>query len=631
MNAIIPTLFCLAPLATAQELSSTPGAPDWSTSWIDYDADGLLDALLIDAAGPAKLRRNAGDGTFVDVTRESGLGELEGVTQAHWEDFDADGNPDLLMVSPSKGTRLFRSTGMGGFEQVGAESGLDFAARIRDARWFDFDRDGALDLSVRTQRAERLFRNEGRGQFQEVSVGLAPSPATIEMDRATSARTQEQEAAAFSSNTTQSSATISGGTLSGSQGTSVRGTTSSPVAASLTCSAGVDDFSNPGSCIPGSTSPMLGMLYPLSNDWFIDSLGSVGLGTTSPTSRLDVDGMIRSRSGGLMFPDGTVQTTATLVGPQGPAGPVGPQGPAGFDANWLINGSDSYVPSGRVGVGVMDPDEKLHVFGGNAKLDRGNSNSGTTRTISVGGARTGNTSAFATITFRNYDNDDGQAEYTGAQVQAFNGNEADGGELRLRTNDGSGLAEAMRITADGDVGVGGVNPQSKLDVDGTIRSRSGGFEFPDGSVQAKAVFEGTQYTSVGVGSFIAENSSRVIRNDLIDGVWVDETNQTSMIAPFHVPDGAKITGYTVHVHDVVASNFRIQLIRKRHGQTNGILYGGLFDATGNSGYFSATNTLNHTVNQAEGSYFFYVFPINGNWPGSKDLAIQNIVVEWTME
>jgi hypothetical protein len=48
--------------------------------------------------------------------------------------------------------------------------------------------------------------------------------------------------------------------------------------------------------------------------------GKVGIGTDNPSQKLSVAGIIESTSGGIKFPDGTVQTTKTLVGPAGPAG-----------------------------------------------------------------------------------------------------------------------------------------------------------------------------------------------------------------------------------------------------------------------------------------------------------------------
>jgi hypothetical protein len=57
--------------------------------------------------------------------------------------------------------------------------------------------------------------------------------------------------------------------------------------------------------------------------------GNVGIGTSAPTSTLTVAGVVRSTTGGFEFPNGTIQTTATVQGPPGPQGPQGPPGPPG--------------------------------------------------------------------------------------------------------------------------------------------------------------------------------------------------------------------------------------------------------------------------------------------------------------
>ena len=78
---------------------------------------------------------------------------------------------------------------------------------------------------------------------------------------------------------------------------------------------------------------------------------NVGIGTKTPSEKLSVAGTIESLSGGFKFPDGTIQQTAQLVGPQGPPGPQGPVGLSlkVLDANGVEVGfllGDSYQPPG---------------------------------------------------------------------------------------------------------------------------------------------------------------------------------------------------------------------------------------------------------------------------------------------
>jgi len=84
-----------------------------------------------------------------------------------------------------------------------------------------------------------------------------------------------------------------------------------------------------GGCLGASSVPTVGRLFPLSQFFSIDPGGLVGVGTLAPARTLDVVGVIRSRVGGMEFPDGTLQTTATLQGPPGVQGAQGQQGPPG--------------------------------------------------------------------------------------------------------------------------------------------------------------------------------------------------------------------------------------------------------------------------------------------------------------
>lgn len=78
----------------------------------------------------------------------------------------------------------------------------------------------------------------------------------------------------------------------------------------------------------------------------VETTGDVGIGTTNPIYRLDVNGAIRSSSGGFVFPDGSTQLTAVGAG-------------GGY---WAANGTAIYnLNAGNVGIGISNPFAKLDV------------------------------------------------------------------------------------------------------------------------------------------------------------------------------------------------------------------------------------------------------------------------------
>jgi hypothetical protein len=118
----------------------------------DCDADGRLDLYLMHNVAPGSPSRNVlyrqrPDGTFEDVSAGSGLdfaGPCMGVAVG---DADNDGRPDLL-VTLAGGVRLFLNSGGGKFADVTDESGLRNPLWGTSAAFFDYDRDGRLDLFV---------------------------------------------------------------------------------------------------------------------------------------------------------------------------------------------------------------------------------------------------------------------------------------------------------------------------------------------------------------------------------------------------------------------------------------------------------------------------------------------------
>jgi hypothetical protein len=176
-------------------------------AFLDYDRDGWQDILLVNGMdwpghskqrSTLKLYRNNRNGTFSDVTRAAGLDvELYGMGVAVG-DYNNDGFPDIFISCVGQ-SRLFRNTGKGTFVDVTKVSGLlGRQGFSTSALWFDYDRDGLLDLfvcnyvrwspehdvfcsldgthkSYCTPEAYRgdtcwLFHNRGDGTFEDVTA-----------------------------------------------------------------------------------------------------------------------------------------------------------------------------------------------------------------------------------------------------------------------------------------------------------------------------------------------------------------------------------------------------------------------------------------------------------------------------
>ena len=185
----------------------------WGTgcTWVDYDRDGQLDLFVshylafdFDKIPPAgknpncdfkgvpvncgprgligerpMLYHNNGDGTFTDVTEQSGVGAVPpayGLT-AVAADLDGDGWQEIYVACDSTPSQLFHHRGDGKFEEVGLESGLAVNQDGREQAGMgiaigDFDTDGNLDV-LKTHFAEdtvALYRNTGHLNFDDVTL-----------------------------------------------------------------------------------------------------------------------------------------------------------------------------------------------------------------------------------------------------------------------------------------------------------------------------------------------------------------------------------------------------------------------------------------------------------------------------
>ena len=115
----------------------------------DVDGDGLLDVYFLTQAGPNELWRNLGGGRFENITETAGVALAERISVAgSFGDIDNDGDADLFVTTVRFGNVLFLNDGNGRFTDVSAEAGVDYSGHSSGAVFFDYDRDGLLDLFV---------------------------------------------------------------------------------------------------------------------------------------------------------------------------------------------------------------------------------------------------------------------------------------------------------------------------------------------------------------------------------------------------------------------------------------------------------------------------------------------------
>jgi hypothetical protein len=151
-------------------------ASSGGVGFVDFDSDGLLDLFFVNGGETPKgkssepvrhgLYRNLGNGRFEDVSLKAGVAATPlygmGVAAA---DYDNDGFEDLYVTGyPS--CALFHNNRDGTFHNVTSSSGVENAGKwAASAAWFDYDRDGYLDLFV-CNYAELSFSNPKRCEYE---------------------------------------------------------------------------------------------------------------------------------------------------------------------------------------------------------------------------------------------------------------------------------------------------------------------------------------------------------------------------------------------------------------------------------------------------------------------------------
>jgi hypothetical protein len=135
---------------------------------------------------PDTLYRNNGDGTFTDISLESGIARHAGYAMGLvCSDYDSDGDQDILVGNDTGANFVFQNDGTGKFEEVSLLSGFAFDGSgnpqgTMGVDCADFDNDGLLDVHVTSYENElaTLYKNLG-GFFEDVTMRTGAGMGTL--------------------------------------------------------------------------------------------------------------------------------------------------------------------------------------------------------------------------------------------------------------------------------------------------------------------------------------------------------------------------------------------------------------------------------------------------------------------
>ena len=148
----------------ADELGITSSGETTGASFADFDGDGDLDLFIANGANLLRIQPepiynadnatanqlflNKGDGTFIDATARSGVGDTGWALACTTCDYDQDGDVDLYVANDFGQDRLYRNSGNATFEEVAESVGIAHRGSSMGAAFGDSDGDGDIDIFV---------------------------------------------------------------------------------------------------------------------------------------------------------------------------------------------------------------------------------------------------------------------------------------------------------------------------------------------------------------------------------------------------------------------------------------------------------------------------------------------------
>jgi hypothetical protein len=151
----------------------------------DFNNDGYLDIITScwDLEESMHYYKNNGDGTFTDVSKQSGLADIKGGLNIIQADYNNDGFTDILVLRGAwlremgkQPATLLRNNGNGTFTDVTVESGILSFGPTQTGVWADFNNDGWLDLFIAHETSSpefphpsELYMNNHDGTFTNVT------------------------------------------------------------------------------------------------------------------------------------------------------------------------------------------------------------------------------------------------------------------------------------------------------------------------------------------------------------------------------------------------------------------------------------------------------------------------------